>query len=398
MKTGVENVRRDFPFLERVIHGKKIAYLDNAATTQKPRRVIDALCDFYANHCANIHRGAHRLSLEASELYEGARGRVARFLGCGEHEVVFTRNATEGINLVAESLARPGEVLAPLSEHHSNLLPWRRSRRVRYAAIDGRGRLDLDDVRRQLTPEVAVVTVSQVTNVLGVVNPVAEVAKMAAAHGSLVLVDASQAAAHRPLDVQALGCDFLVLSGHKMLAPSGIGVLYARSVLLEGMRPYQVGGGTVKAVDRESSAPNDLPWLFEAGTPNIEGAVALGAAIDYIEGIGFDWVIEHERRLLARTIEGLGGVQGVEVHGPPACDGGRSGAVAFSLRGVESQVVARILSERQNVMVRSGFHCANPLHAELRLGPTVRASFSVYNTEEEVDLMIETLRSLRQFV
>jgi cysteine desulfurase / selenocysteine lyase len=244
---------------------------------------------------------------------------------------------------------------------------------------------------------VALVAVSHVTNVLGVVNPVEEVARMAAEVGALVLIDASQSAAHRQIDVHSLGCDFLVLSGHKMLAPSGIGVLYARSDHLERMRPYQLGGGTVKAVDREGYAPNDLPWLFEAGTPNIEGAIALGAAIDYLEGIGFDWIVEHESRLVAHTLKVLGGIRGVDILGPPAAEGGRSGAVAFTIQGMESQVVARVLSERQNIMVRSGYHCANPLHADLGLGPTVRASFSVYNTEEEIDLLGEAIRSLCQF-
>ncbi len=361
--------------------------------------MIATLCEFYANHCANIHRGAHRLSQEASELYEDARRRVARVsLGCSEREVVFVRNATEAINLVSNSLARPGEVLVPLSEHHSNLLPWRNHHPMRYAGIDSHGLLDLDDFRRQLTPDVALVAVSHVTNVLGVINPIKQIAEMVSANGSLLLVDASQSAAHGPLDVQGLGCDFLVLSGHKMLAPSGIGVLYARSDLLEQMRPYQMGGGTVKAVDRQSYVPNDLPWLFEAGTPNIEGAIALGAAIDYLEKIGFDWIIEHERRLLDSTLEGLRSVQCVKIHGPTGCRGERCSAVSFSLPGIESQAVARVLSESQNVMVRSGFHCANPLHVELGLAPTVRASFCVYNTESEVDLMVETLRSLRRFV
>jgi cysteine desulfurase/selenocysteine lyase len=397
MTTAVEDIRRDFPFLERTIHGRPIAYLDNAATTQKPRQVIAALCDFYANHCANTHRGTHRLSLEASDLYEEARGRVAAFLGCGEREIVFVRNATEGVNLVSRALDGAGDVVVPVSEHHSNLLPWRQGRRLRYAAIDGQGRLDLDDLRRQLAPDTAVVALSHVTNVLGVVNPVAEVARMAADRGAAVLVDASQSAAHLPLDVRALGCDFLVLSGHKLLAPSGIGVLYARSERLETMRPLLTGGGTVKAVDHEGDVPNDLPWRFEAGTPNIEGAIALGAAIEYIEGVGFGWVTEHDRRLVGRAAEGLAGLAGVRVFGPPAWDPARCAAVAFDVEGIESQVVARILSERQNVMVRSGLHCANPLHTALGLGPTVRASFALYNTDNEVDLLVETVAALRRF-
>ncbi len=393
MTPTVEEVRQDFPFLERRINGKPIIYLDSAATTQKPRQVLDAVWRFAAEHCANVHRGAHRLSEEASELYEEARGKVARFLRCSEREVIFTRNATEGINLVSQALLRPGDVLLPVSEHHSNLLPWRQTRAVRYAAVDRAGVLDLDDYRRQLTCDVALVAVSSVTNTLGVINPVKEVIGLAREVGALTLIDASQAVAHLPLDVGELGCDFLVFSGHKALAPTGIGVLYVRSERLEEMRPAALGGGTVKAVGREGHVLHDLPWRFEAGTPNVEGAVGLGVALDYLENLGFDWIVEHEGRLLAHVLRGLGRVG--EVHGPPTAEG-RCSAMAFSVPGVESQVVARILSDRQNVMVRAGLHCAHPLHEHLSLGPTVRCSFGVYNTEQELDLMTDTLATLRR--
>ncbi len=393
---SIESIRVDFPFLERLINGRKIAYFDNAATTQKPRQVIAAVCDFYANHCANVHRGAHRLSEEASELYESVRGRVARFLGSEEQEIVFVRNATEAINLVSRSLKRPGDVLVPVSEHHSNLLPWRQARAVRWVGIDREGRIDLEDLRRKLTPGVALVAVAHVTNVLGIVNPLKEIVELASANGSLTLIDASQSVAHLPVDVRALGCDFLVFSGHKMFAPSGIGVLFARAEALEELSPYQVGGGTVKSVDRDTHLFKEIPWCFEAGTPNIEGTIALGAAIDYIEELGFPGIIEHERRLLAHTLEGLRDVGGVSIHSPARPDGGLCSAIAFSLPRIDSQVVARILSDRLNVMVRSGFHCANPLHAELRLAPTIRASYSVFNTEAEIDLMLDGLGSLRR--
>jgi cysteine desulfurase/selenocysteine lyase len=393
---SIDSIRADFPFLERLINGRKIAYFDNAATTQKPRRVITAVCDFYANHCANVHRGAHRLSEEASELYESVRGRVARFLGSDEQEIVFVRNATEAINLVSRSLQRPGDILVPVSEHHSNLLPWRQARSVRPIGIDREGRIDLEDLRRKLTPGVALVAVAHVTNVLGTVNPVKEIVELASANGSLTLIDASQSVAHLPVDVRALGCDFLVFSGHKMFAPSGIGVLFARGEALEELSPYQVGGGTVKSIDRDTHLFKEIPWCFEAGTPNIEGTIALGAAIDYIEGLGFPGIIEHERRLLAHTLEGLHNIGGVSIHSPARLEDGLCSAIAFSLPRIDSQVVARILSDRLNVMVRSGFHCANPLHAELRLAPTVRASYSVYNTVAEIDLMLDCLGSLRQ--
>ena len=397
MHSRVAEIRRDFPFLERRINGKSIIYLDSAATTQKPRQVIAALQDYYANHCGNIHRGAHRLALESSELYEAARGRVAQFLRCAENEVIFTRNATDAINLVSRTLPRPGEVLVPLSEHHSNFLPWKAVRPVRHAAIDREGRIDLDDLRRQITDDVALVAVAHVTNVLGVVNPIADIARIVADRGALLLVDASQSAAHLPLDVESLGCDFLVFSGHKMLAPAGIGVLYARGEHLQQMAMYQLGGGTVKKVDSQGYVPNDIPWRFEAGTPNVEGAIALGAAIDYLEDIGFDWIASHDRALMTHALRGLRGVPGVRVHGPED-EGLRCGVIAFNVDGMESQVVARILSERHNIMIRSGFHCANPLHASLQLEPTARVSFCVYNTEDEIDVLVETLQSITRFV
>ncbi|HYT90970.1 MAG TPA: cysteine desulfurase, partial [Gemmataceae bacterium] len=390
---STEKIREDFPFLQRRINGRPIVYLDNAATTQKPRQVLDALWHFAANHSANVHRGTHRLSEEASEQYEEARGKVARFLRCSEREVVFTRNATDGINLVSQALRRRGDILLPVSEHHSNLLPWRQHRSVRYARVDHEGALDLKDFRRQLTRDVALVAVSYVSNALGVVNPLKEVLGLAAEAGALTLVDASQAVAHLPIDVHDLGCDFLVFSGHKMFGPTGIGVLYGRGECLEELAPLALGGGTVKDVRHDGHVLHDLPWRFEAGTPNVEGAIGLGVAIDYLEGLGFDWIAAHDRRLLGYALEGLGRVG--TVHGPSAGDR-RCSVVAFSMPGMESQAVGRILSDRQNIMVRAGLHCAHPLHAALQLGPTVRCSVSVYNTQEEVGLLVETLGTLRR--
>jgi cysteine desulfurase/selenocysteine lyase len=389
--------RQDFPFLQRRINGRSIIYFDNAATTQKPRQVIDALCDYYANHCANIHRGTHTLSQEATDLYEQARGTVARILGCEDREVVFVRNATDGINLIARSLHRSGDILVPASEHHSNLLPWRQHHNVRHVQITAGGRIDLDDLRRHLRAGAALVALAHVGNVLGAANPVREVVDLASAHGALTLVDASQSAGHVPLDVRALGCDFLVFSGHKMFAPSGIGVLYARIDLLEEMIPRALGGGTVKEVTLDGHTPQDIPWRFEPGTPNVEGAIALAAAIDYIEDLGFDWITTHERGLLAHVLEAFRRVPGAVVHGPQMVEDKLCGPVAFSLKRLEAQMVARVLNDRQNVMVRAGYHCAHPLHTALGLEPTVRVSFSVYNTEQEVDAMNEVLRGLQRY-
>jgi cysteine desulfurase/selenocysteine lyase len=391
-------IREDFPFLKRRINGKPIIYFDNAATTQKPQCVIDALCDYYTNHCANIHRGAHVLTEESSELYEAARDKVARFLRCEAREIVFVRNATEGINLVSRCLARRGDVLVPLSEHHSNLLPWRQDRTVRHVAITRDGRIDLDDLRRQLDPEAALVAFSHVGNVLGAVNPVRDVVQLANVCGALTLLDASQSVAHLPLDVKALGCDFLVFSGHKMFAPTGIGVLYGRWDCLDDLRPYLVGGGAVKEVSLDGYLARDLPARFEAGTPNIEGAIALGAAIDYVEELGLDWIAAHEQRLLQHVLAELRVIPGFAVYGPDSIEGRPCGPIAFGMRKLDSHALARILGDRENVMVRSGHHCAQPLHQALSLPPMLRASFSVYNTIAELDVMVDLLSTLARYV
>lgn len=394
MTRGLDQIRGDFPFLQRRVNGRPIIYFDNAATAQKPSVVIDSVCEFYANHCANIHRGAHLLSQEASERYEEARDAVSTFLGCEPREVVFVRGATEAINMVSRGLPEATDVLLPESEHHSNLLPWRERHRVRLARVDAEGRIDLEELARRLTPEVGLVALSHVGNALGVINPVAEVAALAAANGSLLLVDASQSAGHLPVDVGALGCDFLAFSGPKVMGPFGVGVLYGRAGLLERLRPGYAGGGSVKEVDREGSVPNDVPWRLEAGTPNIEGAIGLAAALGYVERLGLDWIAAHDRRIVGHALDRLSDVPGCRVLGPAGGVEARCASVAFTLRGVASQVVARVLSERSNVMTRAGLHCAHPLHAALGIGPTVRASFGVYNTEEEVDRMAAALAEI----
>lgn len=394
MTRDVEQIRGDFPFLRRRVNGHPIIYFDNAATAQKPQSVIDAVCDYYSNHCSNVHRGAHLLAAEAGELYEEARDVVSAFLNCDAREIIFVRNATEAINLASLCLPDAGEVLVPESEHHSNLLPWRKRGRVRLAKVDNEGKLDLGDFTRQLTRDVGVVALSHVGNALGVVNPIEEVSSLAAANGSLLMVDASQSAGHLPIDVRAMRCDLLAFSGHKVMGPSGIGVLFAKAHVLERMRSYHAGGGTVKEVDRVGVIPQELPWRLEAGTPNVEGAIGLAFALRYIEALGYEWIAEHDRQLIRHTLECLREVPGCRIIGPAEVGAARCSSIAFVLKGLESQMVARVLSERANVMTRAGLHCAHPLHAALGIGPTVRASFGVYNTEVEVDQMVSALREI----
>ncbi len=393
---SVAAVRAQFPFLNRRLNGQPIIYFDNAATTQKPQPVLDALLEFYTNHCANIHRGAHTLSEEATELYDRARQRIARFIAADEQEIIFVRNATEGINLIAHALRRPGDFLVPLSEHHSNLLPWRCTRRVQHVAIDRQGRLDLEDLRRKLHPGIGLLALSAVTNALGSSNPFREAIALARSHGVPVLLDASQHIAHHLTDVRELDCDFLVFSGHKMYAPSGIGVLYARAESFALLGPFLLGGGSVKEVGLEHYVPNDYPLNFEAGTPNIEGAIALAAATDFLDQIGFDDISAHESALTTQAARGMAAIAGVTLYGAEPTASRRHPTIAFNVTGVDPHVVARILCNRANVMSRAGLHCAHPLHSELGIGPTVRVSFGVYNTTEEIDAMLNVLQVIKR--
>ena len=377
-----------------------MAYLDNAATTQKPDVVIEAISDFYANHYANIHRGVHTLSEEATVAYEAARDKVATFIQAPDRRgVIFTRNTTEAINLVAYSWGRThvkadDRIVVTVMEHHSNLVPWQQlaaetGADLAYVSVTEEGHLDQDSLDEQLDESVKLVAFTHISNVLGTVNPADEIVARAHSVGAHVLVDAAQSVPHLPVDVRALGCDFLAFSGHKMCGPTGVGALYARPELLDEMPPFLTGGGMIERVEREGSRWADLPGKFEAGTPPIAEAVALGVAIDYLSDVGMEAIWAHEQDLAAYARERLNDLSGVRVIGPPAS--GRSGVVSFIVEAVHPHDLAEILNA-QGVAIRAGYHCAHPLHQCLGLPPTARASFYLYNTREEVDRLIAGIR------
>ena len=395
--------RGDFPILERIVNGHRLVYLDSAASSQKPRTVIEAMSQYYATTHANVHRSIHTLGEEATALYELARDRVQRFIGAASREeVVFTRGTTDGINLVADAVGRtlrPGdEILITDLEHHSNIIPWQMAARDRGAAVrsvpvTGEGLLDLEAFERLLGPRTRVVAFAHVSNVLGTVLPVARLSARARQVGALTVVDGAQAAPHLPLDMSSLECDFYVFSAHKMLGPTGIGVLWGRRAALEALEPTRGGGEMIKEVWIDRARWNDLPWRFEPGTPPIAEAVGLMAAIEYLEKLGMERVAEHERALARQTVEILQAIPGVKVYGPPpAVD--RGAVVAFSVEGLHPHDVAALL-DQEGIAVRAGHHCAQPLMRSLGVVGTARASFSVYSSSEEVSLLAHALASLR---
>ncbi len=394
------NVRADFPVLDR-----GIAYLDSAATSQKPRPVIDAISSYYENSNANVHRGVYALAQEATDLFEGARERIAAFVGGETATTIFTRNATEALNLVAyawgrEHVGEGDEVLITHMEHHSNIVPWQllcqeRGAKLRYLEVSEDGQLSLDELDSVLASgRVKLVSVAHVSNVLGTINPVAEIVARARAAGAVSVIDASQAVPQMPVDVGAIGADFYAWTGHKALGPTGIGVLHGRRELLESMRPFLGGGDMIANVGFESSTWNELPWKFEAGTSPIAEAVGLGAAIDYLAGIGMDNVRAHERELIAYALERLPEVEGLRVFGPADPDR-RGGVVSFELEGIHPHDVAE-LCNREEVCIRAGHHCAQPLMRAMGVPATARASFHVYNDRADVDRLIGALVKARE--
>lgn len=390
-------IRNDFPFLKRLINNKPIIYFDNAATTQKPRQVIQTVSNYYENYCANIHRGIHTLSQESSQLYEESRRKVARFINADEREIIFVRNTTEAINLVSHCLKGEGKILTTVMEHHSNLLPWSRKKDVEYVDIDSQGRINIDDLRNRLDRSTLLVTVGHISNVLGLINPVQIVIEEAKRKGVLCLVDGAQSVPHMGIDVKELGCDFLVFSGHKMLGPSGIGVLFIKEDLYERMEPYLVGGSTIKEVHLDGYVPEDPPLCYEAGTPNIEGAIGLGNAIDYLENIQMENVYTHDKALTELAIERMKNMNNLEIYGS-LDQKERLSVITFNVNGMGCHAVAKVLNLRENIMIRSGFHCAQPLHDRLGIGPSARISFYIYNNEEEVEIMAELLSKLARFM
>lgn len=390
------SLRADFPILRREIAGRPLIYLDSAATSLKPRCVIDAVTRFYTDYTSNVHRAVHTLSEEATEGYEGARETVARFINADAREVAFVRNSTEAINIVAYSMVERGAIAFAVSEHHSNQLPWRWKRPVPLE-VTATGEIDLEAARRAIREAKPVLlAVSTVNNALGVRQPYEELAKAGREVGGSILLDVSQCAGHRPIDVQDLDCDFLCFSGHKMLGPSGIGVLYKREDGGCSIDPLMIGGSMVHEVHRESQTYRPFPWCLEAGTPNIEGAIGLAAACDYLNGVGLERIERHCRELAQSTRKRMAAINAVTLVGPP--DRADSGIVPFNIRGMEAHGVARILSNRFGILVRSGFHCCQPLHEACNFGETVRASFHLYNTAEEVDRLVEAVDTVGRYL
>lgn len=401
----VLSLRRDFPILHQEVHGKPLAFLDSAASSQKPRQVIDALEDYYRRYNANVHRGVYKLSEEATFAYERARGKVARFIGAASHrEIVFTRNTTEAINLVAQSWGganlRPGDrILLTMMEHHSNIVPWqmiaqRTGAKLDYIGLDGEGRLALEELDTKLTEATKIVAITHQSNVLGTINPLEMIVARAHAVGALVLVDAAQSVPHMPVDVQALDVDFLAFSGHKTCGPTGIGVLWGRRKLLEAMPPFLGGGSMIKIVELDHSTYADVPARFEAGTPAIGEAIALGEACDYLSAIGMEAIYRHEQELTAYGLRRLSDVEGLRIIGPTTPED-RGGAISFDLAGVHPHDVAGIL-DGEGVAVRAGHHCTQPLHRLLDLPATTRASFYIYNIAEEIDRLAHGLDKARK--
>lgn len=400
----MRDVISDFPVLRRTVNGKRLVYLDSAATSQKPKAVIDAMAQFYGEHNANVHRGAYTLAEEATALYEGARSKVAAFLGAPETQgsagIVFAKNATEAINLVAHSwgsgVASGDKILLTMMEHHSNIVPWfllaeRTGATVEFAAVDSSGRLDIADFESKLTDRTRLVGIAHASNVLGTINPVPEIADLAHSVGALCLVDGAQAAPHMPVDVSALGCDFYVATGHKMCAPTGVGMLWARSELLEEMPPFLGGGEMIANVTTSGATWAEVPHKFEAGTPPIGEVIGLGAAVDYLESIGMSEVRAHEQHLVSVAFDALTETfgDGITIFGPRE-SADRGGAMSFVFYDVHPHDLATIL-DQEGVAVRAGHHCAKPLMAELGVNATARASFYVYNTEEDVEALVKAL-------
>ncbi len=399
----VASIRAEFPILDTTVHGRPLVYLDNAATTQKPRVVIDALVDYYQSSNANVHRGVHFLSGKATDLFEGARGKVARFINAAEdREVIFTRNASEGINLVAQTWGRANvgdgdEVLISAMEHHSNIVPWQmlcaeKGARLRVVPMFDSGELDLAAFHGLLSPRTKIVAISALSNALGTINPVTEMTAAAHAAGAVVLVDGAQASYHMPVDVRAIGCDFFVLTGHKVYGPTGIGVLYGKAALLEAMPPWQGGGDMISAVTFERSAWNVLPYKFEAGTPHIAGAVGLGAAVDFITSVGLDRIEAYERELLVYGTDALSQVPGVRLVGTAPR---KASILSFVMDGVHPHDLGTIV-DREGVAIRTGHHCAQPVMDRLGIPATARASLAMYNTRADIDALVAALHAARK--
>ena len=404
----VAKIREDFPILSKTVYGKPLVYLDNAATSQKPRQVIQALVDYYEGYNSNVHRGVHALSMEATQRYEEARQKIADFIGAGSSEaVIFVRNTTEAINLVAgtwavANLKAGDEILTTEMEHHSNLVPWQKLAKdkgvvLRFVPVTDQGTLDISNLDSLLNERTRLVTFNHMSNVLGTINPVDELTRAARAKGALVLLDGAQSVPHMPVDVQELDCDFMAFSGHKMMGPTGIGVLYVKPSIMDQMEPFLRGGEMVKQVWLEDATWNDLPMKFEAGTPNIADTIALGAAVDYLQALDMAQVRQHETQITAYALEAFRELkEDLEMYGPEDLNI-RGGIVSFHAHDVHPHDLGTML-DMEGIAIRAGHHCAMPLVRD-RLGKaaTARASFYVYNTEGEVDQLVAALKQALRF-
>lgn len=399
----VDKIRADFPVLQRQVHGKPLVYLDNAATSQKPRIVIDKLSEFYSHYNANVHRGIHALSEEATDAYEEAREKVKDFINAeSARNIVYTKGTTESINLVANAWGRkflePGnEIVLTYMEHHSNIVPWHivardTGAKIRGAELTADGRLDLDSLEDLLNEKTKLVAVTQMSNVLGTINPIRQITEMAKKVNAKVLVDGAQGAAHSPTDVREMGCDFYTFSGHKMCGPTGVGILYGKYDVLDEMDPFLGGGEMIDEVHLDHSTYKEPPWKFEAGTPNIAQAIGLGYAIDYLNNIGMEKILEHESDLMNYTMRRMNYFEDIEVFGPL---GKRGGIVSFTMDGTHPHDIATIV-DQEGVAIRAGHHCAQPLMRKLGIGSTARISIYFYNTTDEIDIFFQALHKVRE--
>ncbi len=395
----VKKIRKDFPILKRKIHGKKLVYLDNAATSQKPKQVIQAIKDFYEKHNANIHRGVYVLSEESSQMYEDAYEKVAKFINAdGMEEIVLVRNTNEAVNIILYSwawnnLKKGDEIITTMMEHHANIVPWqmlqKKGVKLKFVDINDNGTLKMEEFDKLVTNKTKLVAVVHVSNVVGTINPIKKIGKMAHDHDAKLLVDAAQSVPHMPVDVKEIDCDFLAFSGHKMLAPTGTGALFVKKEILENMQPFMRGSAMIKEVYLHEAKWNDLPWRFEAGTPSIADNIAFATAIDYLKKIGMRNVREHEKQLTKYALKRMGEIKQLKIYGPLDADK-RGGVIAFTLGDIHPHDLSTVLDDF-GIATRSGHHCAMPLHNRLKLAASTRASFYIYNTKEEIDYFIDAL-------
>lgn len=402
----IKGIKELFPILDQEINGNPLVYLDSAATSQKPVQVIEAVSNYYRQLNSNVHRGVHTLGTRATDAYEGAREKVRKFIHAKSiEEVVFTRGTTASLNMVASSYGKANlhvgdEIVTTYMEHHSNIIPWQQVAKatgatLKYIPLQEDGSLSLEDVRAAITSNTKIVATTLVSNVLGVINPIKEIAKIAHDNGAVMVVDGAQGAPHLNIDVQDLDCDFLGFSGHKMCAPTGIGVLYGKKHLLENMEPVEFGGEMIDFVGLYESTWKELPWKFEGGTPIIAGAIGLGAAIDFLQEVGLDNILKHEHKLTAYTLEKMSTIEGLTIYGPKEAEK-RAGVVTFNLSDVHPHDVATVL-DAEGIAVRAGHHCAQPLMKWLNVSATARASFYLYNTEEDIDKLVEGLVKTKEY-